>query len=394
MKGHDTFLKNDEPSLERVGDHRIGCNIFLNGDCSCQRGAYSIAEVQDLENQLLQTGDARGPKAYKLVKPAMSMGLNNFRRVFTSTTGSSSLNDAMSVGSATPGVSRGTGNQLFRANGKLSSTFAYWGHVLNGVLGLIPRLYALIQDLWQRLSTETERVDAAEAWADSAEATGAEHLKQIERVAQMHSAGFAQLAQERQQWAQRCWQLEREKRAVHEALTAELDVMLAAMEQERNNHRNAQEALEVRCVCGVQEANALHTANKTKMAAEMWNIQGAYDASMGLLKVVQAAGKMEARAREEAVLGNARMIEEASARAFAQRTAFIKELVRNRTASAARYEEAVASMSEVTKRWTVGVRVQSRMRSGAVARHSESSNALKTTDMLLKANVCTGNRKQ
>jgi hypothetical protein len=64
----------------------------------------------------------------------------------------------------------------------------------------------------------------------------------------MHSADVAQLAQERQQWAQRCGQLEREKRALHEALTAELDVMRAAMEQERDKHRNAQKALEVRGV--------------------------------------------------------------------------------------------------------------------------------------------------
>ncbi len=52
-------------------------------------------------------------------------------------------------------------NQLFRANGKLSSNFAtkfaYWGRVLKGVLGLIPRLHALIQVLWQRLSEETAR---------------------------------------------------------------------------------------------------------------------------------------------------------------------------------------------------------------------------------------------
>jgi len=398
MKEHDTFLRNDEPSLERMGDHRRECNIFRNGDCSCQRGAYSIAEVRDLENQLLQTENAvekaRGTMSIRNIKFETSIGLDNFRRVFPSPTASSSLDDAMSVGTTAPGESRGTGNQLFGANGKLSSTFAYWGRVLNGALGLIPRLYALIQVLWQRLSTETERADAAEARADSAEAladsaearreaAGAAHLKQIERVAKMHSADVAQLAQERHQWAQRCGQLEREKRALHEALTAELDSMRAAMEQERNNHRNAQEALEVRGVCGLQEANARHTANETKMAAEMRNIQSAYDASMGLLKVVQAAGKMEARAREEAVRANARIIEEASAKAFAQRTAFVEELVRNQTASAARYEEAVASMSEVTKRWTVGVRVQSRMRSGAVVRHPESSNALKTTDMLL-----------
>jgi hypothetical protein len=162
------------------------------------------------------------------------MGLDNFRRVFASTTASSSLDDAMSVGSVAPGVSRGTGNQLFGANGKLSSTFAYWGHVLKGALGLIPRLYAVIQDLWQRLSAQMARADAAEARADSAEAradsaearadsaetTGAAHLKQIQRVTQMHSADVAQLAQERHQWAQRCGQLEREKRALHEALTA------------------------------------------------------------------------------------------------------------------------------------------------------------------------------
>jgi hypothetical protein len=105
MKEHDSFLRNDEPSLEKMCNHRRACSVFQNGDCSCQRGAYSIAEVQDLENQLLQTGDAQGQIAYKIVKPATSMGLDNFRRVFASTTASSSLDDAMSVGSAAPGVS-------------------------------------------------------------------------------------------------------------------------------------------------------------------------------------------------------------------------------------------------------------------------------------------------
>ncbi len=41
----------------------------------------------------------------------------------------------------------------------------------------------------------------------------------------------------------------RETRAAR-GLTAELGVVQAAMEQERNNQRNAQEDLEVRCVCG------------------------------------------------------------------------------------------------------------------------------------------------
>ncbi len=161
-------------------------------------------------------------------------------------------------------------------------------------------------------------MDSAKARADSAEArgeaAGAAHFKQIERVTQMHSADVAQLAQERKQWAQLCGQLGRVKRALHEALKAELGVMRATIEQESNNHRNAQEVLEVRGVCGLQEANAGHTENEARMAAEMRNIQGAYDASMGLLKIVQAADKMEARAREEAVRDNARMIEEVDCR--------------------------------------------------------------------------------
>ena len=89
MKEHDSFLRNDEPSLERKCNHRRACSVFQNGDCSCKRGAYSIAEVQDLENQLLQTGDARGPTTYRIIKPATSMGPDNFRRVFASNTASS-----------------------------------------------------------------------------------------------------------------------------------------------------------------------------------------------------------------------------------------------------------------------------------------------------------------
>ena len=119
------------------------------------------------------------------------------------------------------------------------------------------------------------------------------------------------------------------------------------------------------------------------MAAQIRVLEDAYSGSMCLLKVVQSAGKMEARRRAEAVQANARLIEEASARAEAQRSAFIEELVQNRKASAARLEEVVASMSEVTKRWTFGVQMRSRTKSGAVVRHSDPSNALKTTVSLV-----------
>jgi hypothetical protein len=82
-------------------------------------------------------------------------------------------------------------------NGKLSSTFAYWGGVLKSELGLIPRLYELIQVLWQWLTAETARADADEALVDAAEEQGeaaaVARWKQLETVSWMHSADVASL---------------------------------------------------------------------------------------------------------------------------------------------------------------------------------------------------------
>jgi hypothetical protein len=132
-------------------------------------------------------------------------------------------------------------------NGKLSSTFAYWRGVLEAAFILIPRLYELIQVLWQRLTAEGARADAEEARANSAEAQGAaaraEHLLQIEEASLQHSADIAHLAQSRRQLAAHCAQLQQEKEALHAKHTIELRTVGGAREQERTNHWNAQEAL-------------------------------------------------------------------------------------------------------------------------------------------------------
>ena len=396
MEGHHNFLMSGKPSIERINNHRTTCSFSSLGSCNCNRGAYTFSEINDVEAQLLRTGNAGGTKSIQRVTPETSIGLENFSRVFCTPNAKVSLDAALSVGTALPGESRGTGNQFFGVNGKLSSTFAYWRSVLHAAFSLIPRLYALIQELYQQLTAEGVRADAAEARADlesaradSAEANwqgtaaGKEHLRQIQAVSRQHSADVAQLAQEGRRWAAQCEQLQQEKVSLHANHTARLREVSEAMEQERTNHLAAQEALKVRGVRGLNDLKALHAAKEASMAAQIQVLEDAYAASMLLLKVAQAAGKEEARRHVEAVQANARMIEEARARADAQQTAFLEQLMQNRKATAARLEEVVASMSEVAKRWTFGVHVQSRKRGGAVVRHSDPNNILKTKIMLL-----------
>jgi hypothetical protein len=85
----------------------------------------------------------------------------NLFQVFLTPNATESLDAALSVGTAIPGEFRGTGNQFFGVNEKLSSTFAYWRRVLDAAFSLIPRLHALILTLWQRLTAEVARADAA-----------------------------------------------------------------------------------------------------------------------------------------------------------------------------------------------------------------------------------------
>ena len=100
------------------------------------------------------------------------------------------------------------------------------------------------------------------------------------------------------------------------------------MELERTNHINAQAALRARGVRGLPELKARHAALEADMAVQILDLEDVHRTSMCLLKVAQSAGKEEARRRAEEVQANARMLEEASAHAEAQRTAFVFFLCR------------------------------------------------------------------
>ncbi len=86
------------------------------------------------------------------MKAETSVGPENFSRFFNNPNNDiDSLDSAVSVGTAAPGESRGTGNHFFGVKGKLSSTLAYWRSVF-------PRLYGFVQVLcgsgWQRRGRE------------------------------------------------------------------------------------------------------------------------------------------------------------------------------------------------------------------------------------------------
>jgi hypothetical protein len=196
IKEHYIFLRGGEPLQPRVDNHRRSCTNWSGGSCNCNRGAFTFAEMDDVESQLLNTGTTVGAKRISRVKDATSIGLENFSRVFdTPRNATDSLDAAFSMGTPAPGQTRGTGNLLIGANGRLSSTFAYWRRVLDAAFSLIPRLFALIQDLWQRLWAAEARAAAAEARAESAEAQAEasrkahlECLKQVQRASQAPGA--------------------------------------------------------------------------------------------------------------------------------------------------------------------------------------------------------------
>jgi hypothetical protein len=388
MEEHHRFLRSGEPLQPRVDNHRRLCTTWSGGSCNCNRGAFTFSEMDDVESQLLNTSNSSVhgmAKSIARLKPETSIGLENFSRVFPTHTATESVDAAFSVGTPAPGQSRGTGNLLFGANGRLSSTFAYWRRVLDAAFSLIPRLFALIHDLWQRLWAAEARADAAEARADAAEEAARkahlECLQQMQWASQAHAADLLALERQRQAVALQNEQLGHQMRALHEAHAARLRAVEEEREHERTNHRNALAALGVRSVKTSQDFHARNAAREQGIAARIRQLEEEHAASMALLRVARAAGKAKVRDHEEAVRENARVIAVASARADALRTEFWAKLAQNRAENAARLEEAVALMKGVAARWTAAIPMPSRRKSGAVVRHSDPSNALKTRIM-------------
>jgi hypothetical protein len=102
------FLGNTKPSISRINSHRHSCasSRFSGGNCSCNGGAYTFADVDDLEAQLLksESGQQDGLKSIQRVTPGTAQGLANIKTVFsTRNSAADSLEDFVSIGDVAPG---------------------------------------------------------------------------------------------------------------------------------------------------------------------------------------------------------------------------------------------------------------------------------------------------
>ena len=182
-----------------------------NGNCSCYGGAYSFAEIEEVETRLLKPGKKDGRKSISRVNSETCQGLENIRMVFGNPSSAADmLETVVSIGDVAPGQDRGTGNSWFGIRGSFSNTFAYWRRVMTAAFDLIAKMSEAMNVLFQKLCASDARVADLEAQNQSL-------LKQL----QMKSA-------ECNGHAQRCRQ-------------AEQDAELAALEGERQLKQQAEE---------------------------------------------------------------------------------------------------------------------------------------------------------
>ena len=117
------FLTDVNPSISRIHSHRQSCASFSapGAYCSCNGGAFSFADVDDVEAQLLRSGTSNAVKSITRLTPNTAQGLDNFRMVFgTSSSGADTLESIMSIGDVAPGADRGTGNLLMGLRGQFT----------------------------------------------------------------------------------------------------------------------------------------------------------------------------------------------------------------------------------------------------------------------------------
>ena len=205
------FMNRSETSILRIGSHRFSCPAVNNGNCSCYGGAYSFAEIEEVETRLLKPGKKDGRQSISRVNSETCQGLENIRMVFGNTSSAAdTLETVVSIGDVAPGQDRGTGNSWFGIRGSFSNTFAYWRRVMTAAFDLIAKMSEAMNVLFQKLCASDARVADLEAQNQSL-------LKQL----QMKSA-------ECNGHAQRCRQ-------------AEQDAELAALEGERQLKQQAEE---------------------------------------------------------------------------------------------------------------------------------------------------------
>jgi hypothetical protein len=113
------------------------------------------------------------------VKPETACGLQNINHVFNTTHASDALDAAISIGTVTPGQTRGTGNMLFSEGGVITKTFAYMRRVLIAAFDLIAQLREAITLLVQKLCAADARNADLEARQADLEAQNRTLVKQL-----------------------------------------------------------------------------------------------------------------------------------------------------------------------------------------------------------------------
>jgi hypothetical protein len=158
MDKHYMFLRDIVPSLSRIGGHRHSCALLRGGNCSCNNGAHTFADYEDIEAQILKPGNINGVNNIRRVKPETACGLQNINHVFNTTHASDALDAAVSIGTVAPGQTRGTGNMLFcEGGGVITKTFGYLLRVLTAAFDLIAQLREAIALLVQKLCAADAR---------------------------------------------------------------------------------------------------------------------------------------------------------------------------------------------------------------------------------------------
>ena len=180
MEKHNMFLRESVPSLSRIGGHRRSCAFLQGGNCSCNNGAYTFADYEDIEAQILKQGNMNGVKNIQRVKSETACGLQNISHVFNTTHASDALDAAVSIGTVAPGQSRGTGNMLFGERGFITKTFAYLRHVLSAAFVLIAQLRKAVATLAQKLYAADARNAELEANRVDLEAQNKSLMEQLQ----------------------------------------------------------------------------------------------------------------------------------------------------------------------------------------------------------------------
>ncbi len=137
-----------------------GASFSVGGrNCSCNGGADTFAEVDDVEAQLLKPGKSNGLNSIRRITPGTGQGLENIRKVFSTP---SNAPDTLETGDVAPGETRRTGNSWIRIRGAFSLTFAYWRRVMTAAFDLIAEMKKTIAWLYGRPVTRAvSRAQAA-----------------------------------------------------------------------------------------------------------------------------------------------------------------------------------------------------------------------------------------